>query len=237
LPSTPVPGAAPCRRRTGRAGRLARTALADFIAASDAAVERILVDDEAKRALAGHVRLVDRLFKAILPDPLVNEFGSLRAVLVYLSQKLVALDPSVDVTDVLARVERLLDASVAANAYVIEAPAAVPAFDLHEIDWEALPGGSPSSVPATHLRDHSEPENAPGDASGGWRYPWLPQPRTGLLHRSRRVTEPARPVVPLPDLRCIGGANARGRHAHEAGSTRLRDVAGPRDRHLLLGRG
>jgi hypothetical protein len=146
-----------------------RTALADFIAASDAAVERILVDDEAKRALAGHVRLVDRLFKAILPDPLVNEFGSLRAVLVYLSQKLVALDPSVDVTDVLARVERLLDASVAANAYVIEAPAAVPAFDLHEIDWEALPGASPSSVPATHLRDHSEPENAPGDASGGWR--------------------------------------------------------------------
>lgn len=110
----------------------------ELVAAGDAAVERILVDDETKRAFTGHVRLVDRLFKAVLPDPLANEFGPRRAVLVYLSQKLAALDPTVDVSELLARVERVLDESVAANAYVIKAPDPAPLIDLNEIDWEAL---------------------------------------------------------------------------------------------------
>ncbi len=92
-----------------------------------------------------HTRLVNQLFKAILPDPEANEFGPTRAVLVYLAEAIASLNPPVDVSHVLAKVEQLLDESVAANAYVIHAPPGADGetltdhrIDLNEIDWEAV---------------------------------------------------------------------------------------------------
>jgi type I restriction enzyme R subunit len=112
----------------------------DLIAAGETAVEQLIVDDETKVQFIAHARLVDRLFKAILPDPKANEFGPVRAVLVYLAECIASLNPTVDVSHVLGRVEMLLDASVAANAYVIHAPTGNGAqlIDLNEIDWDAL---------------------------------------------------------------------------------------------------
>jgi type I restriction enzyme R subunit len=84
--------------------------------------------------------LADRLFKAILPDAEANEFGPVRAVLVYLVQRIASLNPTVDVSQVLGKVEQLLDESVAANAYVIHAPTGegTALIDLNHIDWETL---------------------------------------------------------------------------------------------------
>ena len=114
----------------------------DLIAAGESAVEQLLVDDQTKSQFITHARLVDRLFKAILPDPVANEFGPIRALLDYLAQSIASLNPTVDVSHVLGQVEQLLDESVAANAYVIharEGDAAVPTLiDLNQIDWDAL---------------------------------------------------------------------------------------------------
>jgi type I restriction enzyme R subunit len=120
---------------------LAATGL-DLVAQGQDAVERILVDDTTKAQFLTHARLVDRLFKAMLPDPDANQFGPVRAVLVYLAEAIASLNPPVDVSHVMARVEQLLDESVAANAYVIhgaagEALAGEP-IDLNQIDWDAL---------------------------------------------------------------------------------------------------
>ena len=51
----------------------------DLIAAGETAVELLLVDDQTKSQFITRARLVDRLFKAILPDPVANEFGPIRA--------------------------------------------------------------------------------------------------------------------------------------------------------------
>lgn len=112
----------------------------DLIAAGETAVELLIVDDETKTQFVAHARLVDRLFKAILPDPEANEFGQIRAALVWLAESIASLNPTVDVSHVLGKVEALLDESVAANAYVIHAPPGEGAtlIDLNEIDWEKL---------------------------------------------------------------------------------------------------
>ena len=54
---------------------------------ADEAVEQLIVDDETKTAFLAHARLVDRLFKAILPDPEANEFGAKCGLLVYLAEE------------------------------------------------------------------------------------------------------------------------------------------------------
>jgi type I restriction enzyme R subunit len=113
----------------------------DMVAAADDAVEHLIVEDDTKAAFLTHARLVDRLFKAILPDPAANEFGGRRAVLDFLAQKIASLNPPVDVIHVLGQVEQLLDESVAANVYVIHVTgedADAHMLDLNEVDWDAL---------------------------------------------------------------------------------------------------
>jgi type I restriction enzyme R subunit len=76
------------------------------------------------------------LFKAILPDQAANEFSPTRAALVVITDKLRSELPDVDISDVMADVEALLDRSVAAQAYVIHEPAAH--YDLSRIDFAKL---------------------------------------------------------------------------------------------------
>jgi type I restriction enzyme R subunit len=114
----------------------------DMVAKGEDAVEQLLVDDDTKARFLNHARLVDRLFKAILPDPEANEFGPTRALLRYLADAISSKKVTVDVSEVLARVEQLLDESLAANAYVIHEtdPESLLGnqIDLNEIDWEAV---------------------------------------------------------------------------------------------------
>jgi type I restriction enzyme R subunit len=110
------------------------------------AVETILRDDATKSAFLAHARIVNSLFKAILPDPEANRFAPVRAVLVFLADAIKSLDDPVDVSRVLDRVQELLDRSVAANPYVIrEASEKYDAdgeshgrIDLNAIDWKAV---------------------------------------------------------------------------------------------------
>ncbi len=110
----------------------------EMVEAGRAAVEALMVDDDEKTAFVSRASLVDRLFKAILPDTRANEFGRLRAVVKYLADGIASYDPAVEVSGVLGRVEQLLDESVAAKAYVIPDSDAQSLFDLNVVDWEAL---------------------------------------------------------------------------------------------------
>jgi len=112
----------------------------DLLDRTEVAVEQIIVDDQTKAQFITHSRLVDQLFKAILPDPQANRFGPHRALFVFLADKIRLLNPVVDISHVVSKIERLLDESVAANAYVIDTgEASTPKLiDLNKVDWDKL---------------------------------------------------------------------------------------------------
>jgi len=119
---------------------------AAVVALGEMAVENILRDEETKSAFLAHARIVNGLFKAILPDPQANRFAPIRSALTYLADAINSLAQPVDVSRVLDRVQELLDESVAANPYLIREPRSpyeaddtlTGRIDLNAIDWPAV---------------------------------------------------------------------------------------------------
>ncbi len=119
---------------------------ATVVGLGDTAVENILRDEETKSAFLAHARIVNGLFKAILPDPQANRFAPIRSALSYLADVITSLTQPVDVSRVLDRVQELLDESVAANPYLIREPRSpyeaddtlTGRIDLNAIDWPAV---------------------------------------------------------------------------------------------------
>ncbi|WP_376694553.1 type I restriction endonuclease subunit R [Wenzhouxiangella sp. EGI_FJ10409] len=102
------------------------------------AVEKLLVDEETRKRYLNLARLTSRVYKAILPDP-VAEAVSPDAVLVsVIAQRIKALEPEADISDVMRQVDELLDESVAPVPYVIQDEDDEPLFDLSRIDFEKL---------------------------------------------------------------------------------------------------
>ena len=97
-----------------------------------------MADDDEKIAFLSRAALVDRLYKAILPDTTANEFSRVRAVAKFLADGIAAYTERPDVSGVMARVEQLLDESVAAQEYLIPASDAEALFDLATVDWKKL---------------------------------------------------------------------------------------------------
>ncbi|MFQ5751742.1 MAG: type I restriction enzyme endonuclease domain-containing protein, partial [bacterium] len=87
-------------------------------------------------------RNVDRLYKAILPDPVANEYSPKRALFTVIAEKIRNLTPEPDISEVMEEVEKLLDESIAAEGYVIrdvvDALGKSSVADLSEIDFDAL---------------------------------------------------------------------------------------------------
>ena len=104
----------------------------------DDAVDLLLVDDETKHHYLLLANDVNRLFKAILPDPRANEFGVPRKAIVVIAEKIRSLAPEVDITEVMDAVDDLLDDSVAPIEYVIDKNLEHELYDLSQIDFEKL---------------------------------------------------------------------------------------------------
>ena len=88
-------------------------------------------------------RLVATLFKAILPDPRVNELSPDAILISVLGNKIRDLTPPADISEMMQRVEELLDESVATEGYIINAPnngdmLQKGLVDLSKIDFDAL---------------------------------------------------------------------------------------------------
>ena len=107
----------------------------------DDAVDAILVNEESKRKYLAFATSVNKLYKAILPDPEAVKFGELSALFKVIADKIRSLSPEVDISEVMGKVEKLLDESVEAEGYVIREPLepyGTYRVDLSQIDFEAL---------------------------------------------------------------------------------------------------
>ncbi|MCL6613093.1 MAG: type I restriction endonuclease subunit R [Firmicutes bacterium] len=99
-------------------------------------VEKILMNDDLKKKYLSLANNVERLYKAILPDPDAHEYAAVKTLLVVIADKIRSLAPETDIRRVMRGVEHILDESIAAEGYVIYDPHGV--IDLSKIDFEAL---------------------------------------------------------------------------------------------------
>jgi type I restriction enzyme R subunit len=108
----------------------------------DDAVEALVVSEEIKRRYLDLANTVQRLYKAVLPDPAAHEFIAVVIPIQVIADKIRALTPPADISPVMQQVENLLDRSIATEGYIIREPGASYGeehlIDLGGIDFEAL---------------------------------------------------------------------------------------------------
>lgn len=114
----------------------------DRVALLDDAVEALVETEESKIRYLDLANSVQRLYKAVLPDPSAQEFAVKVIPLSVIAEKIRALTPPADISLVMKQVEELLDQSIATEGYVIRDPQAVYGdeylIDLSNIDFEKL---------------------------------------------------------------------------------------------------
>jgi type I restriction enzyme R subunit len=108
------------------------------VALLDDAREKLLENDETKKAFMNQARVISRVYRAILPDPSAKELAPDAVLISVLAQKIKALEPEVDISQVMRDVDELLDRSVAPMPYVIKDEDDEPLFDLGQIDFDKL---------------------------------------------------------------------------------------------------
>jgi type I restriction enzyme R subunit len=108
------------------------------VAKLDDAVEQLIKSEETKNSFFSQARIISRVYRAILPDPDANDLAPDAVLISVIAQKIKALEPAVDITEVMQQVEELLDRSVAPVPYVIRENSDKPLYNLSEIDFEKL---------------------------------------------------------------------------------------------------
>jgi type I restriction enzyme R subunit len=121
----------------------------ELVGAGKRTVEMLMVDDDEKIAFLSRASMLDRIYKAILPDTRANEFSRVRAVSKFLADGIAAYTERADVAGVLGKVEQLLDESVAAREYLIPDSEAKALFDLAAVDWQGLQDAFKQGRPRT----------------------------------------------------------------------------------------
>ena len=108
----------------------------------DDAVEALVASEEIKRRYLDLANSVQRLYKAVLPDPAARGFASEVTPVQVIADKIRALTPPTDISLVMQQVEGLLDRSIATEGYIIRDASAPDDdehwIDLSRIDFEAL---------------------------------------------------------------------------------------------------
>lgn len=114
----------------------------DRIRLLDDAVEELVVSEEIKRRYLDLSNTVERLYKAVLPDPTAHKFATQVAPVKVIADKIRALTPPADISLVMQQVEGLLDKSIATEGYVIPDPkdpyGEEHLIDLSKIDFDKL---------------------------------------------------------------------------------------------------
>ena len=107
-----------------------------------------------------------RVFKAILPGPAAKEFAPDAVLFAKLADKIKSRTPPPNISEVMGEVEKPLDASIAAEGYVIAGGEEEPLVDLSQIDFEVF---TTSSLPATGTVRW--PAWCSGASPNAWRAP------------------------------------------------------------------
>jgi type I restriction enzyme R subunit len=103
----------------------------------DDAVEALVTSEEIKRRYLDLANTVQRLYKAVLPDPTAREFAVEVTPVQVIADKIRALIPPADISLVMQQVEGLLDRSIATEGYIIR-EASAPYGDEHWIDLSKI---------------------------------------------------------------------------------------------------
>jgi type I restriction enzyme R subunit len=114
----------------------------DCIELLNDAVDALIATEEIKRRYIDCANTVQRLYKAVLPDPAAHSFVSEITPLQIIADKIRALTPPADISLIMQQVENILDRSVAAEGYVIRDTSIQENgeqwIDLSKIDFKAL---------------------------------------------------------------------------------------------------
>lgn len=105
------------------------------------ATDALLVNDETKRRYLALASQVDKLFKAILPDPDAKKYADTCSVIRVIAERIKSIaGEDVDIGDVKKKIEDLLNETVEVIGYIREdnAPYGKKKIDLSKIDFEAL---------------------------------------------------------------------------------------------------
>jgi len=103
----------------------------------DDAVEALVGTEEVKLRYLDLANTVQRLYKAVLPDPAAREFAVEVTPVHVIADKIRALTPLADISLVMQQVEGLLDQSIATEGYLIREQSA-PYDDEHWIDLSKI---------------------------------------------------------------------------------------------------
>jgi type I restriction enzyme R subunit len=101
------------------------------------AVDRLARLDATKDDYLGQANDIERLYKAIMPDPVIPDLAPRCQVVKEVAKALRALKEPVDVTAVLERIEAKLDDSIVAEAG-LEPGEVATTIDLSKVDFDAL---------------------------------------------------------------------------------------------------
>ncbi len=85
----------------------------------DDAVDALVASEDCRKRFLDQAAGVDRLYKAVLPDPLAHELHADCVLIRVLAKKTKALSPVVDTPSVMQPVWSLLDSSIAAEGYTV----------------------------------------------------------------------------------------------------------------------
>lgn len=124
-----------CKQRGIDLARIQSAPPLEKVKLKDEGVESILVNDESKKKFIALTVMVNKFYKAILPDERADKFISARTLFLILLESIKSLTPAVDISEVMEDIEKLLDRSIAAEGYVIDARKPV---DLGQIDFDKL---------------------------------------------------------------------------------------------------
>jgi type I restriction enzyme R subunit len=104
----------------------------------DDAVDALLVNDDIKRRYLSLASRVNRLYKAVLPDPKAHEFAKARALFVIIAEKIRSLSRPPDISDVLDHVRELLEESIDVSGVELQEWIQPTQIDLSKLDIKAL---------------------------------------------------------------------------------------------------
>jgi len=101
----------------------------------DDSVDAILVNDESKQKFLTLSGNINRLFKAIKPDPAINDLLPICTLYLIISLKIRSLTPAADISKIMESIEQLLDRSISTEGYVIKAPVTL---DLSQLNLDVF---------------------------------------------------------------------------------------------------
>jgi type I restriction enzyme R subunit len=104
----------------------------------DDAVDEIIINDQKKKEFIARVNVVDRLYKAILPDPNAKEFLSIVSALKAIKEriKIIGPQPADDISTIEKKIIQKLDESIISDSIEIKEDGEL--IDISQVDFDKL---------------------------------------------------------------------------------------------------